>query len=172
MYDAVLSTWQLAARRSRILETYSLDKRGYALVTVHRAENTDNAHRLRQLLDTFNEAAEAGLRMVFPLHPRAAARIADHAADWSPHPNLRLVDPVGYLDMLRLIGACAMVLTDSGGVQKEAFFLDRPCITLRSETEWTETVEAGMNVLVDANRHAILAAVERWGKSSPRSICG
>ena len=162
MYDAVLFYRQLAAERSNIGQRLGLEPDQYAVVTVHRAENTDDLVCLRSLLDVFNEIASSGLALIFPVHPRTTQRIRAHLPDWQPHPRLQLIDPVGYLDMLWLTDHASMVLTDSGGLQKEAFFLGCPCVTLRSETEWVETVEAGGNVVVGANPAAIRVAVERW----------
>jgi UDP-GlcNAc3NAcA epimerase len=162
MYDAVLFYRQLAAERSQIGQRLGLEPDRYAVVTVHRAENTDDLVCLRSLLDVFNEIASSGLVLIFPVHPRTTQRIRSHLPDWQPHPRLQMIDPVGYLDMLWLTDHAGMALTDSGGLQKEAFFLGCPCVTLRSETEWVETVEAGGNVVVGADPGAIRVAVERW----------
>jgi UDP-GlcNAc3NAcA epimerase len=162
MYDAVLFYRQLALERSQVRQRLGLESGGYAIVTMHRAENTDDLTRLRSLLDVFNEIAAGGLALVFPVHPRTAQRIRSHLAEWKPHPGLQLVAPVGYLDMLWLTDHASMALTDSGGLQKEAFFLGCPCVTLRGETEWVETVEAGGNIVVGTDPAAIRAAVERW----------
>ncbi|BAF59284.1 MAG: UDP-N-acetyl glucosamine 2-epimerase [Pelotomaculum sp.] len=118
----------------------------YLLATVHRAENTDNKERLAAILESF---AEAGEKVVFPVHPRTAKKIVEFGlTGYLRHHRIDAIEPVGYLEMLCLIKNARMVLTDSGGVQKEAFILKVPCITLREETEWVETVERGCNVLV------------------------
>jgi UDP-GlcNAc3NAcA epimerase len=161
MYDATLAFGEIAAKRSRILDTLGLKPRGYLLATVHRAENTDDAARLGAV---FEGLAEASLRhpVVLPLHPRtrnALAGIAFRAPE-----TLRMIEPVGFLDMVMLEKHALAVATDSGGVQKEAYFHRVPCVTLREETEWVELIEAGANRLApprdaQAIAHAIEAAL-------------
>ena len=166
MYDTVLFYRQLATRRSQIGSRLGIVSHEYGVVTVHRAENTDDTSRLRSLLDTFNRLADTALPLVFPIHPRTAQRIRTQLTDWTPHPRLRLIDPIGYLDMLWLVDHAAIALTDSGGLQKEAFFLGCPCVTLRDETEWVETVQSGGNVLVGTDAARILKAVDRCQRRS------
>lgn len=142
MFDASLQFAQVARTRSRALERLGLLRRRYILATIHRAENTDAPDRLAA---TFAALGESPLPVVCPIHPRtrrAVERLGLEAAA-----NIRLIDPVGYLDMLMLEQNAALIATDSGGVQKEAFFYRVPCVTLRTETEWTELVEAGVNRL-------------------------
>jgi UDP-GlcNAc3NAcA epimerase len=162
MYDAVLFNKKLASQKSAIVSRLSLTPEGYGLVTVHRAENTDSDQRLSSLLTVFNEIAERSMPLVFPLHPRTAKLIREKFPTWTAHPRLRFIDPIGYLDMLCLLDHTRLVLTDSGGLQKEAFFLGRPCVTLREETEWVETVEEGGNVLVGVGPERIREAVFVW----------
>lgn len=169
MCDAVLYNVVLARRQSKILDTLGLTALGYGVVTIHRAESTEGPV-LREILATLDEVAKTSLPLVFPVHPRTRRMIEDPAFGWRPSPQLRLVEPLGYLDMLRLVEGARIVLTDSGGLQKEAFFLGRPCVTLRTETEWVETVSAGANVVVGLDRNAILAAVKRWLAGSPPSL--
>jgi len=150
-------TWakqRLVAQPSQVLDRLSLGRRRYLLATVHRSENTDNRERLRQILLALNSIAEP---IVFPVHPRARKVIAQASIPLEPH--VRLIDPVGYLEMVALTEAARLVLTDSGGLQKEAYWLCVPCLTMRDETEWVETVEAGWNTLVGTDRGAILRAV-------------
>ena len=147
MYDAVLFNSQVTQSRSAILADLKLAAGEYGIVTVHRAENTA-AHELRTLLQAINDAAERFGRIVFPMHPRTAAVLQSDLSDWRPAANLMLTPPLGYLQMLALIQGANWVLTDSGGLQKEAFFLNCPCVTLRDETEWLETLQD------DANRIA------------------
>ncbi len=161
MYDAVLHTRERARTRSRILEQLGLQPLTFGVVTLHRAENT-STEILRDLLGVVSAVAERELPLVFPVHPRTANMLRNALADWSPPPALRLIEPLGYLDMVRLVDAARLVLTDSGGLQKEAFFLGCPCVTLRSQTEWLETVQAGGNIVAGAGRAAVLAAVARW----------
>lgn len=169
MLDAVIFNQKIAAERSRILERFDLTGRPYAVATVHRPVNTDTDN-LAIILDTLNEIATEFCTVLFPVHPRTLARIHASYADWEPVERLRLIEPVGYLDMLQALGNARLALTDSGGLQKEAFFLGTPCITLRDETEWTETVEAGANQLVAVEREVLLAAVRgRMGADADRS---
>ncbi len=165
MYDAVLFNRELAKQQSTIMDELQLEPGTFGLVTVHRASNTDEKGRMENLLHTFNTVAASGLPLVFPVHPRTANLLKSTFADWSAHPRLHLVKPLGYLDMLSLLDTARMTLTDSGGLQKEAFFLGCPCITLREETEWVETVEAGGNLLTGTDPEKILGAVSHWQKN-------
>lgn len=155
MYDAVLQYAELAERRSRILDELGLEKQGYALATVHRAENTDDPERLRAILLGLEGISREGLPVILPLHPRTRKEIRRLGIALDA---VRIVDPVSYLDMLLLEKNARAILTDSGGVQKEAFFFQVPCVTLREETEWVETVEAGWNVLVGCEPERIVQA--------------
>lgn len=143
MYDATLDAAERARTESRILDELGLAPGGYALATVHRAENTDDAARLAEVLD-FLRAHAADRPVVLPLHPRTRRAATEFGLGLE---RLRVIEPVGYLDMAALLECAAEVLTDSGGVQKEAYFHRTPCVTLRGETEWVETVEAGWNRL-------------------------
>jgi len=144
MYDAVLFNARRAQEHSGILRQLRLEPGGYGVTTVHRAENT-GASELRTLLQALNEAATDYGRIVFPMHPRTAAVLRSEVADWQAAPNLLITQPLGYLDMLALLQGAKWVLTDSGGLQKEAYFLGCPCVTLRNETEWPETLAEGAN---------------------------
>ncbi|NOT54896.1 MAG: UDP-N-acetylglucosamine 2-epimerase (non-hydrolyzing), partial [Deltaproteobacteria bacterium] len=168
MYDAVLFNRKLASHKSEIFPRLSISPDGYGLVTVHRADNTDNEQRLGSLLTVFNEIAERRMPLVFPIHPRTAKLIGERFPTWTAHPRLRLIEPLGYLDMLCLLDHARLVLTDSGGLQKEAFLLGRPCVTLREETEWVETVEAGGNVLAGVDSARIWQAVMEWEERSQK----
>ncbi len=165
MYDAVLFNRELAARKSRILEQLSVAPRGYGVVTLHRAENTDGP-ALPMLLQTLNRIAGKRLPLVFPVHPRTARRLQDEHPSWAPDSRFRLIEPLSYLDMIELLANARIALTDSGGLQKEAFFLNCPCVTLRSETEWVETVEGGGNVVAGTDPDDISTAVIRSLDSS------
>ncbi len=130
----------------------------YLLATLHRAENTDKRERLAGLLANL---AAAGEKVVFPVHPRTAKKIEEfNMTFFSESPNIKVIKPVGYREMIGLIKNARKVITDSGGIQKEAFFLRVPCITLREETEWVETVERGCNVLVGYDRRLFREALE------------
>lgn len=154
MYDAVLSVRDHAAEASTVLEDLDLKQDDYVLATVHRAANTDDPERLSAI---FEGLSTAEYPVVLPAHPRTSAAIEEHGI--SVPETVRLVEPAGYLDFVRLIDGSERVATDSGGVQKEALYLDRRCVTLREETEWVETVECGWNVLVGADGNAIRAAL-------------
>jgi UDP-N-acetylglucosamine 2-epimerase len=161
MYDAVLHTRERARARSNVLERLQLGKSAFGVATLHRAENTSVA-ALREVLETLNEVAKSELPLIFPVHPRTRRMLESDLSGWAPHGALRLIEPLGYLDMIRLVSSARLVLTDSGGLQKEAFFLGCPCITLRTETEWVETVESGGNVVTGIAREKVIAAVRSW----------
>ena len=143
MYDATLFARDVATERSDILKRLGLDDGGYAVCTIHRAENTDDPDRFAEIL-IFLEQAAKDTPLVFPVHPRTQQAMA---RDGFTPKRLRLIDPVGYLDMHRLLAGATQVFTDSGGLQKEAYFHRTPCVTLRDETEWVETIAAGWNRL-------------------------
>jgi UDP-GlcNAc3NAcA epimerase len=143
--------------RSEILKRLNLTERGYLLATVHRAENTNDIQRLDNILTAFDTLNEP---LIFPVHPRTRKTI--EALTYTPTTHVQLIEPVSYLDMVRLSQSARLILTDSGGLQKEAYWLGVPCITLRDETEWVETVEAGWNVVVGANTERIVKAIESF----------
>jgi len=145
MYDAVLYNTALAEKRSDALNRLGLAPGSYALATIHRPHNTDDPAQLQAILAAL-QAIAADYPVVFPVHPRTRQRLAELTTSHSP--GLQLIEPVGYLDMLILERHARLILTDSGGVQKEAYFFAVPCLTLRRETEWIETVETGWNRLV------------------------
>jgi UDP-GlcNAc3NAcA epimerase len=159
MYDAALYNCGIARSKSDILARLGLQPGSFGLVTIHRASNTDDESVLRQLLDTLNETAANSLPLVFPVHPRTAATIKRAFPGWAPQARLSLLEPLGYLDILALLEAARLCLTDSGGLQKEAFFLGCPCITLREGTEWIETVKSGRNLLAGTDPGRIRSAV-------------
>jgi UDP-GlcNAc3NAcA epimerase len=149
MYDAVLFHAEAAKARSNILRDLSLAAGEYGIATVHRAENT-TPDELFALLNAINDAAARFGRIIFPMHPRTSAVV--HAdLNWRPAANLIITGPLSYLDMLALIQNASWVLTDSGGLQKEAFFLNCPCVTLRDETEWVETLRGDANSIAGRN---------------------
>lgn len=157
MYDAVLLFTELARTRSHILGELEIVPGSYLLATVHRAENTDNIERLRHILKAFAQLDE---QVIFPIHPRTRKAIIDSGNnELQVSSNVRLIEPVGYLAMLSLQQNARMILTDSGGIQKEAYWLGVPCVTLREETEWVETVAAGWNVLAGADTARIVESV-------------
>ncbi len=170
MYDTTLFYGARAGRESRILETLSLAPKSYLLATVHRAENTDSPARLRGILEGL-AGASASFPVVLPLHPRTRAALGGSGDRDLLLKKLRVIDPVGYLDMIQLEKNACVIATDSGGVQKEAFFCRVPCVTLRDETEWIETVEAGANRLAGADPErigrAIREAIDAAGEVRP-----
>ncbi len=143
MYDVALSMTARAKARSSILDSLSLSDGAYALATVHRAENTDNVETLARVIDYLKAWAQ-DYPVVLPLHPRTSAKCAEFGIELKP---IVAIQPVGYLDMTRLLMGCREVLTNSGGLQKEAYFHKKPCVTLREETEWLETIAGGWNKL-------------------------
>jgi UDP-GlcNAc3NAcA epimerase len=157
MADVSLAFREIAAERSTIVADLGLEPGAYLAVTAHRAGNVDRRDRLEALVALL-EALPGPV--VFPVHPRTRARL-EAAGLLDRLDGLTLVPPLGYLDFLELARNARAILTDSGGVQKEAYLLGIPCVTLRDTTEWVETVDAGWNVLVDLDRDAALAALER-----------
>ena len=159
MHEALLTSIEVAEERSEALQRLSLSAKGYLLATVHRAENSDDHQRLRQLLATLAGLGRSN-KVIVPLHPRTRKSL-DSMEDQVDlvDSSVEIIPPVDYLDMLVLAKNARAIVTDSGGVQKEAYWLGVPCITLRNETEWPETVEAGANVLVGADPDRIIAAV-------------
>lgn len=153
MYDAVLLFSQVAAQKSNILQSLGLQKGDYLLATIHRAYNTDDPQALSTLLTTLQSLEET---VILPIHPRTRKKIADFGLLNAPKAsNLRLIEPLSYLDMLVIEQNARMILTDSGGVQKEAYFFAVPCLTLRPETEWVETLEGGWNTIVGLDAEKI-----------------
>jgi UDP-N-acetylglucosamine 2-epimerase len=137
-----------------------LRSKGYLLATVHRPANTDNRSNLEAIIEALQEC---GRPVVFPVHPRTAKAIrASHIFVHRSGGNIARIEPVDYLTFICLLTNAEKVITDSGGVQKEAYFFGIPCITLREETEWPETVETGWNLLVGARKKEILRAVRKF----------
>ncbi len=161
MFDALEHFVKISQRKSRILEILNLKPKDYYLLTIHRAENTDNIERLKSILSALGESRK---NIIFPIHPRTKNRIKELGLENYLSSNIKTIEPVGYLDMLELERNAYAILTDSGGVQKEAFWLKVPCITLRDETEWIETVRYGWNTLVGADKNKILEALDNIKK--------
>lgn len=163
MFDAALRFADVASQRGNLLMSLGVAPRSYVLATIHRAENTDDPRRLAAIVSALEKVAET-LPVILPLHPRTQARMA--AADLIFN-RVHTVPPVGYLDMVALEAQASLIATDSGGVQKEAFFYRVPCVTLRDETEWVELVELGWNRLASPTSGdlagTILAALGKKG---------
>lgn len=151
MYDAALY-YKARERQPSWFDALSIDE--FVLCTVHRAENTDSHVRMQGIFDGL---ATTGMPMVLPLHPRTRKLITGMDLSWPS--NVHVVDPVGYLEMVWLESHCKMIVTDSGGVQKEAYFHQRPCVTLRDETEWVELVSGGFNILTGADSNLIAKGI-------------
>ena len=170
MYDAALQFAEVARQRSTIVAELGLASKGYALATLHRPYNTDDPDRLREVLAALNELE---MPVILPLHPRTRNRLAEIGHQPSAISHLQYVPPVGYLDMLALEQSAALILTDSGGVQKEAYFFAVPCVTLRPETEWVETVTAGWNRLAWGAAAVVVEAARRpWPVDPPPPVFG
>ena len=153
MYDAALFYGGKADKESNILERLQLDSKKYILATIHRAENTDNRSRLAAIIDGFELSKQT---IILPLHPRTKSKL--ELLDIKIPSNIKLIDPVGYIDMVMLEKNARLIATDSGGVQKEAFFYHIPCVTLRDETEWVELVESGWNRIASPDKGAAAIA--------------
>lgn len=153
MYDAALF-YEKSARAPTFFVDRGLVQGGFVLCTVHRAENTDSPTRMKAIFDGLQTSS---MPVVLPLHPRTKARLIDSGLELPP--NVIVVDPVGYLEMVWLEANCAVIATDSGGVQKEAYFHKKGCVTLRDETEWVELVEAGYNKIVGCDSRQIEVAL-------------
>jgi UDP-N-acetylglucosamine 2-epimerase len=168
MLDAVNTYAEVAKTRSQILKSLGLAEKTFFLATIHRPYNTDAPETLGAILAAF---ATLPLPVVLPMHPRTRA-VAERFGLRFPA-NLKSIEPVGYLDMLRLELAARVILTDSGGVQKEACFLGTPCVTLRPETEWIETVQAGWNRLASPRGDELAQAVQSFetGELRPPLLC-
>jgi UDP-GlcNAc3NAcA epimerase len=165
MYDSALFYTRMANERSSVLDRLGLKEGGYYLATIHRAENTDDVARLTNILAALEGI---GQLVVLPVHPRTRQALGQQGLTIR---NIQLVAPVPYLDMLRLENGARVILTDSGGVQKEAYFAGVPCITLRDETEWVELVDAGWNRVVGTDPGRIAEAVA-WAESMDHGSAG
>jgi UDP-GlcNAc3NAcA epimerase len=162
MFDSARAIMRETADRD--FPVPDLKSRAFALATVHRAENTDAESRLLDILAGLEQVSREICPVIFPIHPRTRKRL--EALRYDPR-SLRLIPPVGYLDMMLLQSRAKMILTDSGGVQKEAYFLERPCVTLRDETEWVETLTNGCNVLTGADTDRIVQAAKDTRRAGP-----
>lgn len=156
MYDAVLFYNELNSKRETIIEKRKLVPNSYTLVTIHRAENTDDALRVGNIVHALIEHAKS-TKVILPLHPRTRGKLDALGLLSTLEQSVELLEPVGYLDMLALEAHANLIVTDSGGVQKEAYFNKVPCITLRDETEWVELVESGWNRLCSPNSKSMLS---------------
>ncbi len=163
MYDALLTFLPIAQQKSNIVEKLGLSGKKYGLLTIHRAANTDDDQRLKTILEAIKQTQ---LIIVFPIHPRTQKMLQEYHI--SLPPNIIPTEPLSYFDMLTLESKADCILTDSGGVQKEAYWLGVRCITLREETEWIETVECGWNKIVGVDKSLITSTIERWRPTEER----
>jgi len=165
MYDAALCLGDIAETRSDIISRLGLTPGSFFLATIHRAENTDSPERLLGIFDAFREIATPECPVVLPLHPRTRSFLSQtrlkrlvEDGEGARGSSIRLIEPVSYLDFVSLEKSARVILTDSGGVQKEAYFHGVPCVTMRDETEWVETIDAGWNQLAGADSARIVEA--------------
>lgn len=154
MFDSIIKYKELAKKQSCIIEKLNYSNKGYILATIHRAENTNSINRLSNIIEALNESDED---IILPLHPRTKKYIENYGIIIGD--NIKVIEPIGYLDMIQLEANSKKIITDSGGMQKEAYFMKKICITIRDETEWIETVESGWNIIVGANKYKILEAI-------------
>jgi UDP-N-acetylglucosamine 2-epimerase len=166
MLDAFLANKRVALRTSKILEKLGLKPRSYCLATVHRQENADNPDRLRSILCSFSKLASERCPIIMPLHPRTRKTLVAKKSSISKYQYVRLIPPINYLDMIALESQAKAIFTDSGGVQREAYFAHVPCLTLRDETEWMETVKSGWNRLTGTRSQDIVEAFRTLSTAS------
>lgn len=162
MYDAALFYGEKVEAASSIISDLGIEPKKFALATLHRAENVDDKARLSSILEGLGHYKNT---IILPLHPRTKKMLEEFGI--AIPQNIKIIDPVGYLDMIMLERKAALIATDSGGVQKEAYFHKVPCITLRDQTEWIELVEHGANILTGADTNAIIAALEKSASIAP-----
>jgi UDP-GlcNAc3NAcA epimerase len=159
MVDSLLLNKEIAETQSSILTDLNLKNKDYLVATIHRASNTDNIERLQNIIEAFQELNE---NIIFPVHPRTEKLLKSYDLYDSLRSSVTLIKPLGFLDFIKLMNHAKMILTDSGGVQKEAYILKVPCVTLRENTEWVETIKDGWNVLVGSNKDRIIEAVNEF----------
>jgi UDP-GlcNAc3NAcA epimerase len=164
MVDSLTIALPLAHQRSKIISALRIKPKGYSLLTVHRAENTENPETF---LNIFEAIREIGEMVIFPVHPRSKRRMKQWGIFSKVPQNLKLIEPVGYLDMLVLEENARVIMTDSGGIQKEALLVGTPCLTLRTVTEWVETIEVGANILVGTDKTKMIEGYNKMkGKTN------
>lgn len=159
MLDALMFNKDIAEKKSQVLEKYGLADKTYIVATIHRQSNTDDRRALESIVNALCEIKED---VIFPIHPRTVKYLKQYGLFSTLNDVVRITKPIGYLDMLKLMAHAKKILTDSGGLQKEAYLLNVPCITLRENTEWIETVQSGQNILAGASKEKILDAVKTF----------
>lgn len=169
MYDALLLNLKIA-KKSKILKEFDLTSKHYYLTTIHRPSNTDNLKNLSAILNALSTCDE---KVIFPIHPRTAKFVDTYGLKKKMGKNIMMIKPVGYFDFIWLEKNAKKILTDSGGIQKEAYLLKVPCITLRENTEWVETLEDQWNILTGADGKKILNAIQNFQpKQKQRHLFG
>lgn len=163
MYDVALYYSRISEQRSNVIKELQLDNKPFILTTLHRQENTDDLTRLRAITDALNDLSDQ-FTIVLPIHPRTQKILEKENITLS----FQTIDPVGYFDMIELLKNCSLVISDSGGLQKEAFFFEKHCLVTRDETEWTELIDLGYNHMVGANKELLLAKVLEVSKQTTK----
>jgi UDP-GlcNAc3NAcA epimerase len=165
MQDAAMFYAKESFKKSNVIKDNNLNK--FILVTIHRAENTDNKEKLKSIFKAFLEISK-DIEVVIPMHPRTRNILKNISLDTN---DLKIINPVGYFDMIELLKNCSLVMTDSGGLQKEAFFFEKPCVTLREETEWVELVDNGYNMLAGSSKEKIISIYKKMiNKTIPENV--
>lgn len=162
-YESLNHDMPSAAQMGSILEGHGVEPGEYVVATLHRAENADNPRRLHEILLALSDVANDGFPVIFPVHPRTKASVENHAV----HSGVKLIDPVTHPEMIALVKSSSLLMTDSGGLQKEAYWLATPCVTMRDETEWVETLGEGWNLLAGANRRSITESARAIIRNRP-----
>jgi UDP-N-acetylglucosamine 2-epimerase (non-hydrolysing) len=172
MVDSLLYNKEIAENKSTILNKLDLKSKEYLVVTIHRASNTDNKENLQNIVDALSDVGET---IIFPMHPRTEKLLNEYGLynKLCSQASIKMIKPLGYLDFLKLMNHAKKIITDSGGIQKEAYILEVPCVTLRENTEWVETVKEGWNVLTGPDKKAIIKMVyEFYPKNMQKHVFG
>ncbi len=164
MYDCAMKFIPLAEKQCDPCAKYGLEKNNYILMTCHRPANTDNRDRLESIVKAVNDISK-NIPVIYPAHPRTKSYLEKYNLKFSE--KVKILPPMSYFEMIMAEKSAKLILTDSGGIQKEAFFYETPCVTMRDETEWTETIEMGWNVIVGADYNKIVEAVDSFAKCKP-----
>lgn len=175
MYDNTLFFKEIAEKKHDVLSKFEIKQNQFVLVTVHRNYNTDNPKRLKGILESLLEIASQGYQIVFPIHPRTRkilqeGELSGIFKSLESHQAIGIIQPVSFLEMTLLEKHASIILTDSGGVQKEAYFFNKPCVILRSETEWVEVLDTGYAEIADADKNRIIESFERLAKLGEKSF--
>ena len=172
MFDVLIYAVDIVKNSDNVLGKFQFADKDYNLLTIHRTESTDNLDKLHEIIDFVNNAS-TDMQVIFPMHPRTKKVYGNAKVKFSS--NVRIIEPVSYFDLLMLLKNSVLVMTDSGGMQKEAYWLKIPCVTLRDETEWIETIQSGWNVLYKNYKGIVSPPIENNpcygdGKASDRIV--